>query len=104
VELTYDYIVENNNSKAIFVSRKYHDNSSVIDTIQNNSSVIINTTVGYGTSVYYHDLKGFFESFNVISGTDTSRIDYLDNNNWEYRELSDTHAEYWLVVDSTHFE
>ena len=104
-ELFEDFIVKNNLSSSIEVTFETTIDEYDETVIQPNSEVIIRHTRGFGNSVHKYKISEWFKSFEVTKGdTVKSKVDYLLDENWEYRELSDTHAEYRLVVDETHFE
>lgn len=81
-------------------------NGLVIDTVilAGKDNCIFYTNTGYGNSVYEINLANLFEYFKVSCDDSISNINYLNNSLWEYKELSDTHSEYSLEIDSTHFQ
>lgn len=104
-ELFYDYIVENKSSESIHIHIEYL-NSDIVDTTLGKKTILkIGTSIGYGTSVYEFELSSLYNYFEIQDEDSIlSKRDYLLNKNWVYKEYSDTHAEYLLIVDSTHFE
>ncbi len=104
-ELFYDYYVENNYSKDIELHVKFFGGGIFDTIIESKSILLLSTSRGFGNSVHGFELNSYFKSFEVIKDdTVKSKVDYLPDENWEYRELSDTQAEYRLLVDETHFE
>jgi hypothetical protein len=104
-ELSEDFIVINNLSTPIAVSLETNLDEYDETVIQPNSEGIVLQARGFGNSVHEIEISRWFKSFEVTKDdTIKSKINYLLNENWEYKESSDTHAEYRLMVDSTHFK
>ncbi|NOQ27298.1 MAG: hypothetical protein GQ564_18205 [Bacteroidales bacterium] len=104
-ELFEDFIVKNNLSTSITVVHETNlDEYSELVILPNTEAIVLQAS-GYGNSVHKYKISEWFKLFEVTKDdTVQSKVDYLLDENWEYKELSDTHAEYRLVVDSTHFE
>lgn len=104
-ELFEDFFVKNNYSKDIELHVKFHEGGIFDTIIESKSILLLSTLTGFGNSVHKFELNSYFKSFEVTKDdTIKSKINYLLNENWEFKEFSDTHAEYRLVVDETHFE
>lgn len=50
------------------------------------------------------DIDIVFESFIVRMGTIKSKVNYRNNNEWEFNALTKNIGEYCLTVDLTHFQ
>ncbi len=103
-ELHEDFIVRNNLQVNIEVHFETFTNEYGEVVIQPNSEVIVHQTRGFGNSVHKTEISRWFKSFEVTKeDTIESSINYLLDENWKYHELSDTQAEYLLVVNEMHF-
>ena len=103
-ELTYDYTFQNKSPYTVYLTYESHIDNSYNHTVLSEDSIIITTSTGFGNSVYELDLKNLFKSFSLRTDSLYSDSDYTENKYWEYTEFSDTHAEFRLIVDSTHFK
>ena len=104
-ELIEDFIITNSHNNDIHVNAENMNGVVIRDTITiGETSYLFYTNTGYGNSIYKFELKTLFKYFEINSGSIPSKLDYLNDTMWEYIELSDTHAEYRLVIDSTHFK
>jgi hypothetical protein len=106
--LSYDFIIDNNCNKPInigFENMNGYKVDTIIDSNLKNFKIYTNT--GYGRSVSQEemgDLSRLFKYFEITSDSIISKINYKSNDVWQYSEISETHAVYYLQVDSMHFK
>lgn len=104
-ELFEDFIVINNLPTSITVGFETVNGDNNDIQIQPNSEMIVRQARGFGNSVSILEINRWFTAFEVVKDdTVKSSVDYLLDKYWEYEEVSDTYAEYRLVVDETHFK
>ena len=49
-------------------------------------------------------IEYFFEKITIVKGTDTSKVNYVDKDLWEFKKISKNHAESYLTVRPEDFE
>jgi hypothetical protein len=104
-EMHYTFIVENNSKSEMIVNFKpIDDNNKTLTIAEETIDTIYNYTITEGTKIYEREIGGIFTDINVECNSVPSKINYLSNDNWNYDKESDTHAVYYLTIDSTHFE
>ncbi len=103
--LTEDFYITNNLNDSLYLRC---ENMNGVITEATIPPLIFDTifyvNTGYGTHVSEFELIRLFKYFAIQTKDGESNKDYLDDELWEYTELSETHAAYKLVVDETHFE
>ncbi|MBI4648814.1 MAG: hypothetical protein HY738_20045 [Bacteroidia bacterium] len=103
-DIEYDYIIRNNCQNNIVVKFINYRDSNFIKTIDSNSESLIHVSNIVGSRVYTDRIHNEFKDFDIQIDSTLSKFNYINVELWIYNEISKTHAEYTLVVDSTHFE
>jgi hypothetical protein len=102
-EMFYDYIIRNNHDKTIVVEFETYDIPNESHSIDPGiHDTIYSFSIIEGTKIYEREI--IFNEINIKSDTTESRVDYQSNDTWEYTKKSDTHAVYYLVVESEDFD
>lgn len=104
----YNFYVKNLTNKEISVI--YHTNNEIQnywDTIlveQNTRKKIYIEHAAGGRELRGVDVRVVFDTFFVMNDTVKSNINFLKNDRWEYKEITDNLGEYTLTIDSTFFK
>jgi len=104
----YNFYVKNLTNKEISVI--YHTNNEIQnywDTIlveQNTRKKIYIEHAAGGRELRGVDVRVIFDTLIVMNDTVKSNINFLKNDRWEYKEITDNLGEYTLTIDSTFFK
>jgi hypothetical protein len=102
-EVYYDFIVENNCDKSIIVTLIDYKNTVTTKTVIINEQLIVYSSIGLN-KLTDEKIESVFNSIIVTKDNDTAIRNYLDRNQWQFVEESDTKANCYLIVDSTDFK
>ena len=64
--------------------------------------ILINQTKGLN-KLYNNKIEYVFVLFNVIKENDSSHVNYINNKLWTYKVVSETEAEYEILIDNDDF-
>ncbi|NOQ27913.1 MAG: hypothetical protein GQ564_21330 [Bacteroidales bacterium] len=104
-EMYYHFVISNESGNDLTVQFKALDDAVKTVLIPEGiKDTVYIFMIIEGTKIYERKISWIFEEITIKKDTVYSSIDYLLNENWVYKEYSDTYAEYLLTVDSTHFE
>ena len=104
-EMYYNFVINNeleNEITVTFIALDYGMETIIIPEGVKDTIYIYSITEG--TKIYEREIRWKFDEITISTDNVYSNVNYLLNENWKYREFSDTYAEYFLTVDSTHFE
>ena len=109
----YDYFIINSCDEAINVKieacslncRTKNAHKYEILNIQiepNTTQLILSDT--YFQPLQDYMIEYFFEKITIVKGTDTSKVNYVDKDLWEFKKTSKNHANSYLTVRPEDFE
>jgi len=104
-EMHYEFIIENSCKSELIVNLKPNgDNEKTISIAKEKADTVYDFTIIEGMHIDEKKIDKIFTYINIQCNTIPSKIDYLSNEVWYYDKKSESHAVYYLEVDSTHFE
>jgi hypothetical protein len=103
-EIIEEFVIDNDSEFILNIKYKTASGISSEKIVSKNAiNVIILKHIDFAPEVFERELWKYFEYFEIKSDTLKSKINYRSNEAWIYTEKSNTHAVYYLKVDSTHF-
>jgi len=103
-EMQYDFIIENQTINEIVVKFKAHyENDKNLTISPGIQDTIFIFTIIEGMKIHERRINNIFSYIEIYSDTVLSKNDFLSNDMWTYSKKSDTHAVYFLRVDSLNF-
>ena len=101
-KVEYDFFVKNNCSETIEVDIVDYKNTSIRRSIPATEELLVYNSGGYNKLVE-EKVESVFKYIIVTKGIDTAKRNYVDRSEWQMQATSDTHANFYLTVDSSHF-
>jgi hypothetical protein len=102
-EVSYDFFVKNNCNASIEVDIVDYKSTSIKRTIQAYEEMLVYTSGGLN-KLTEEKVESVFAAIVITKGNDTATRNYIDRNEWQMQAVSDTHANFYLTIDTTHFE
>jgi len=109
----YSYFINNNCDELIDVkievNHRYNSAMSGDKIEKLNFSIMPDSTKLFISSEYWKPLDDimiefFFEKIIITKGSDTSKVNYVDKDLWEFKKTSKNHANSYLTVYPEDFE
>jgi len=98
----YNFYVTNNCPFDVSVKLVDHKKQVIIKTITVNESCLVYESEIVGP-LYKGDIEYFISSIIAIHDQDTTKVNYVDKDLWDFQAIDDNHANCYLEIDSVDF-